>query len=118
LFESANCTRRFDDLKALCDTSRQAVWRRDLSFRILTSYEINARPLGITLRNLGYGWRQQRSVQRLCWRGLCRRPRFGMAKFSFMFGLVQFVASFFSVFNQNLLSLLRFSEGLPSDKHA
>ena len=30
---------------------------------------------------------------------------FGMAKFSFMFGLVQFAASFFSAFNQNLLSL-------------
>jgi MFS family permease len=29
---------------------------------------------------------------------------FGMAKFSFMFGLVQFVASFFSAFNQNLLA--------------
>jgi MFS family permease len=29
---------------------------------------------------------------------------FGMAKFSFMFGLVQFSASFFSAFNQNLLS--------------
>jgi len=28
---------------------------------------------------------------------------FGMAKFSFMFGLVQFAASFFSAFNQNLL---------------
>ena len=31
---------------------------------------------------------------------------FGMAKFSFMFGLVQFAASFFSAFNQNLLSLV------------
>ena len=30
---------------------------------------------------------------------------FGMAKFSFMFGLVQFAASFFSAFNQNVLSL-------------
>jgi MFS family permease len=30
---------------------------------------------------------------------------FGFAKFSFMFGLVQFAASFFSAFNQNLLSL-------------
>jgi MFS family permease len=30
---------------------------------------------------------------------------FGMAKFCFMFGLVQFAASFFSAFNQNLLSL-------------
>ena len=30
--------------------------------------------------------------------------RFGMAKFSFMFGLVHFAASFFSAFNQNLLS--------------
>jgi MFS family permease len=30
---------------------------------------------------------------------------FGMAKFSFMFGLVQFSASLFSAFNQNLLSL-------------
>jgi len=30
---------------------------------------------------------------------------FGMAKFSFMFGLVQFAASFFSAFNQNLLGL-------------
>ena len=30
---------------------------------------------------------------------------FGMAKFSFMFGLVQFAASFFSAFNQNLLTL-------------
>jgi len=30
---------------------------------------------------------------------------FGMAKFSFMFGLVQFAASFFSAFNQALLSL-------------
>jgi hypothetical protein len=30
---------------------------------------------------------------------------FGMAKFSFMFGLVQFAASFSSAFNQNLLSL-------------
>lgn len=30
---------------------------------------------------------------------------FGMAQFSFMFGLVQFAASFFSAFNQNLLSL-------------
>lgn len=29
---------------------------------------------------------------------------FGMAKFSFMFGLVQFAASLFSAFNQNLLS--------------
>jgi MFS family permease len=29
---------------------------------------------------------------------------FGMAKFSFMFGLVQFAASFFSAFNQNLLA--------------
>lgn len=29
---------------------------------------------------------------------------FGWAKFSFMFGLVQFAASFFSAFNQNLLS--------------
>jgi MFS family permease len=29
---------------------------------------------------------------------------FGMAQFSFMFGLVQFSASFFSAFNQNLLS--------------
>jgi MFS family permease len=29
---------------------------------------------------------------------------FGMAKFSFMFGLVQFAASFFSAFSQNLLS--------------
>jgi cyanate permease len=29
-----------------------------------------------------------------------------MAKFSFMFGLVQFAASFFSAFNQNLLSLV------------
>jgi MFS family permease len=29
---------------------------------------------------------------------------FGMAKFSFMFGLVQFAASFFSAFNQNVLS--------------
>jgi MFS family permease len=29
---------------------------------------------------------------------------FGMAKFSFMFGLVQFAAAFFSAFNQNLLS--------------
>jgi MFS family permease len=29
---------------------------------------------------------------------------FGMAKFSFMFGLVQFAASFFSAFNQTLLS--------------
>jgi MFS family permease len=29
---------------------------------------------------------------------------FGFAKFSFMFGLVQFAASFFSAFNQNLLS--------------
>jgi hypothetical protein len=29
---------------------------------------------------------------------------FGMAKFSFMFGVVQFAASFFSAFNQNLLS--------------
>src|SRR5436190_2172833 len=28
-----------------------------------------------------------------------------MAKFSFMFGLVQFAASFFSAFNQNLMSL-------------
>jgi MFS family permease len=30
---------------------------------------------------------------------------FGMAKFSLMFGLVQFAASFFSAFNQNLLGL-------------
>jgi MFS family permease len=30
---------------------------------------------------------------------------FGFAKFSFMFGLVQFAASFFSAFNQNLLNL-------------
>jgi MFS family permease len=30
---------------------------------------------------------------------------FGMAKFSFMFGLVQFAASFFSAFNQNMLGL-------------
>jgi hypothetical protein len=30
---------------------------------------------------------------------------FGMAKFSFMFGLVQLASSFFSAFNQNLLSL-------------
>jgi MFS family permease len=30
---------------------------------------------------------------------------FGMTKFSFMFGLVQFAGSFFSAFNQNLLSL-------------
>lgn len=30
---------------------------------------------------------------------------FGMAKFSFMFGLVQFSASLFSAFNQNLLNL-------------
>ena len=30
---------------------------------------------------------------------------FGMAKFSFMFGLVQFAASFFSAFNQALLSV-------------
>jgi MFS family permease len=30
---------------------------------------------------------------------------FGMAKFSFMFGLVQFAASFFSAFNQNMLAL-------------
>jgi hypothetical protein len=30
---------------------------------------------------------------------------FGMAKYSFMFGLVQFAASFFSAFNQNLLGL-------------
>jgi MFS family permease len=30
---------------------------------------------------------------------------FGMARFSFMFGLVQFAAAFFSAFNQNLLSL-------------
>ena len=30
---------------------------------------------------------------------------FGMAKFSFMFGLVQFAASFFSAFHQNLLGL-------------
>jgi MFS family permease len=30
---------------------------------------------------------------------------FGMAKFSFMFGLVQFATAFFSAFNQNLLSL-------------
>ena len=30
---------------------------------------------------------------------------FGVTKFSFMFGLVQFAASFFSAFNQNLLSL-------------
>ena len=29
---------------------------------------------------------------------------FGMAKFSFMFGLVQFAASLFSAFNQNLLN--------------
>jgi MFS family permease len=31
---------------------------------------------------------------------------FGFAKFSFMFGLVQFAASFFSAFNQNLLNLV------------
>src|SRR5262249_912997 len=31
---------------------------------------------------------------------------FGMAKFSFMFGLVQFATAFFSAFNQNLLSLV------------
>ncbi len=30
---------------------------------------------------------------------------FGFAKFSFMFGLVQFAASFFSAFNQNLLNV-------------
>ncbi|MDF2997604.1 MAG: transporter [Xanthobacteraceae bacterium] len=30
---------------------------------------------------------------------------FGFARFSFMFGLVQFAAAFFSAFNQNLLSL-------------
>jgi hypothetical protein len=30
---------------------------------------------------------------------------FGMAKFSFMFGLVQFATAFFSAFNQNLLGL-------------
>ena len=30
---------------------------------------------------------------------------FGMAQFSFMFGLVQFATAFFSAFNQNLLSL-------------
>jgi MFS family permease len=30
---------------------------------------------------------------------------FGMAKFSFMFGLVQFAAAFFSAFNQNMLVL-------------